>query len=309
MSIAQTCSSNLSGWALQMNHWGIFGKQTPMNQGKHIRQGTNLFLTTFRRVNQKEEKWKYYPPSHCYVCRWLTKGGKKLNVGFWMYRHIQFWRWQQWIPETNEGTEWEKKLSEKNELMASFPLPSSPRWRRGKNEIHKPPDRPKASSNQDNITPLPFASHLSCLESVPTNVISTTMFGDLPVYSNNQACCLCTPRSFCSQSETSPRDQTVTALAPGVQKTLILLSDVIACEWCRSQTEEKNLNIPPSLHLWNRSLSDNKHLGQHTIPTEVLWVMNIEVFSFFILISIKRQTSTWWSHPLLHKHNQPLRTH
>lgn len=225
-----------------MNHWGIFGKQTPMNQGKHIRQGTNLFLTTFRRVNQKEERWKYYPASHCYVCRWLTKGKKKIKCGLLNVQTHSVLAMAAVNTRDRRGDRVRKetgKLSEKNEPVASFPLPSSPRWRRGINQIHKPPHCPKASSNQDNITPLPFASHLSCLESVPTNVISTTMFGDLPVYSNNQACCLCTPRSFCSQSETSLRDQTVTALAPGVQKTLILLSDVIACEWCRSQTEEK----------------------------------------------------------------------
>lgn len=88
----------------------------------------------------------------------------------------------------------------------------------------------KASFNQDNLTPLPFTQYLSCLESLPVNVISTTMLGDLPMYSHNQACCLCTPRSFCSQSEMSPGDQTVTAVAPGVLKTFILHSDVIACE-------------------------------------------------------------------------------
>lgn len=95
------------------------------------------------------------------------------------------------------------------------------------NKIHKPP---KASSNQDNITLLPFAAHLSCLESLPANAISAAMLGDLPVYSHNQACCLCTPRSFCPRSGMSPRDQTVTAPAPGVLKTFILHSHIIAYE-------------------------------------------------------------------------------
>lgn len=127
------------------------------------------------------------------------------------------------------------------------------------NKIHKPP---KASSNQDNITLLPFAVHLSCLESLPANAISAAMLGDLPVYSHNQACCLCTPRSFCPRSGMSPRDQTVTAPAPGVLETFILHSHIIAYE----------------------STTEQEFLSSHTVS----WVMNVS----FLLPSVRQSSAT-----------------
>lgn len=185
--------------------------------------------SAFNYLKQGEptrRKLKYSPAFHCYVCRQLItrkgmcpveqKDTSVLAKALVLVNTVN-------TGERHREEKADRLSKRKNQWQFSL-CKMTPRQ---ETRFTKPP---KASSNQDNITPLPFAQHLSRLESVPANVISTTMLGDLPVYSHNQACCLCTPRSFCSQSEMSLRDQTVTALAPGVLKTFILHSDVIACE-------------------------------------------------------------------------------
>lgn len=75
-------------------------------------------------------------------------------------------------------------------MTSHFPL-------QGEAELKNPiQEALQASWNQNTITRLPFASHLSCLQSVPANAISAPLLGDLPVYSHLRACRLCTPRSL-----------------------------------------------------------------------------------------------------------------
>lgn len=141
------------------------------------------------------------------------------------------------------------------------------------------------------------------------------MFGDLPVYSHNQACCLCTPRSFCSRSEMSPRDQTVTALAPGVLKTFILHSDVTACE-CWIARQRKNSLHPTQTAPLNWEASPTQEHSLHSLmfsrlPNNPpfrhkysdLWVQNLYLFFRLAFLSHCAKQDTWQSHPLLRQHH------
>lgn len=78
--------------------------------------------------------------------------------------------------------------------MSAFPLQGEAEL---ENKIH---EAPRASWKQNTITRLPFASHLSCLQSVPANAISTPLLGDLPVYSHR----LSSLYSKVSLSDTAP---------------------------------------------------------------------------------------------------------
>ena len=185
---------------------------------------------------------------------------------------------------------WGKKTwhtEQEKEPMAGLPLQGDAKIE----DSQLPP--PRASSNQDNITLLPFAKHLSCLETVPANVISTTMFGDLPVFSYNQVCCLCTPRSLCSYSEMSLRadSHSLGARCP---------EDIYSCLGCNRmwmvtrQTKKHFLQPTRSSHL-NREahielLSGFTRFKRNSSLTEVRWVMRTFNFCLFSSHCAKKDT-------------------